>query len=282
MTYSQSIKDKIQKLSIEKNISFNSLLREYMYERFIERLSISKYKNNFILKGGYYLSIIFGIENRATMDIDTCLKKIKLSQENLSKIITDIINININDGTVFHIDNINLIRKENKYSGYRVSITAKIDKIRESFHLDVVTGDIITPKAITYKYRTMFENKELEILAYNLETILAEKLETILTRGEKSSRMKDYYDIYLIMQLKHNQINKQDLKNATKNTFNTRKFNNDIISSFKDIENSKILEAKWISYARKKQLKNINYKDIVKCIDKLINVITPKNTKIPI
>lgn len=267
---SQRIKGKIRSLIKENNINFNILLRQYMYERFIERLSVSKYKFNFILKGGYYLSLLFGLENRSTMDIDMALKSRKLSKENLIKIINEIIKIDICDGVIFTFDDISKIRTEDEYGGYRVTLTAKIDNVRETFNIDVATGDPITPKEINYKYNLLIENRYINILAYNLETVLAEKLETILTRGEKSSRMKDYYDIYIIMNLKSNDINVFNLKNAVKNTFNKRGFNNDISVLFNDIKGSKILEKKWNSYVKKKKIFNVSFNDTLISIEKLL------------
>ncbi len=142
--------------------------------------------------------------------------------------------------------------------------------MRETFNIDVATGDPITPKEINYKYNLLIENRYINILAYNLETVLAEKLETILTRGEKSSRMKDYYDIYIIMNLKSNDINVFNLKNAVKNTFNKRGFNNDISVLFNDIKGSKILEKKWNSYVKKKKIFNVSFNDTLISIEKLL------------
>lgn len=142
--------------------------------------------------------------------------------------------------------------------------------MRETFNIDVATGDPITPKEINYKYNLLIENRYINILAYNLETVLAEKLETILTRGEKSSRMKDYYDIYMIMNLKSNDINVFNLKNAVKNTFNKRGFNNDISVLFSDIKGSKILEKKWNSYVKKKKIFNVSFNDTLISIKRLL------------
>lgn len=270
---SQRIKDKLKNISKDKDINFNILLREYMYDRFLERLSVSKYKFNFILKGGYYLSMLFGLKNRSTMDIDAAIKDRKLTKENLIKIINEIIKIDISDGANFTIDEINKIREEDEYGGYRVSLTVRIDNMKESFHFDVATGDPITPSEINYKYKLLIEDKYINVLAYNLETVLAEKIETILTRAERGSRMKDYYDIYLIMNFRYDQINFLHLKEAMKNTFRRRGFDsNNILDQFKDIKESKILESKWKGFVRKKRIANVNYVDTINSIEKLISI----------
>ena len=216
---SQSVKDKIRVIVRDKSVNFNVILRQYMYERFVERVAVSQYKFNFIFKGGYYLSTIFGVYNRMTMDIDACLKNTKLSKENLLKIVNEIISIDIFDGATFFIDEISLIRDEDEYGGYRVSLTVKIDQMKESFHLDVVTGDSITPKEIKYKYISVIGDKQIQVLAYNLETVLAEKLETVLSKNLNNSRMKDFYDIYLLMTFKKDSIDKDILEKAIRNTF---------------------------------------------------------------
>lgn len=277
---SQRIKDKLKILSKEKNVNFNILLREYMYDRFIERLSVSNYKYDFILKGGYYLSLVFGIENRSTMDIDAALKNRLLSKDNLIKIITDIIKIDINDGAIFKIDEISKIREEDEYGGFRVTITINIDSTRETFHFDVATGDPITPSEINYKYKLLVENRNINVLAYNLETVLAEKLETVLTRGERNSRMKDYYDIYLIMKLKLDEINLEHLKEAVKNTFSKRNFTDNTLALFDDIKESNILGQKWKSYKRKKDINDISFDDTIKAIEKLLSICTDSSLQL--
>ena len=207
MNNSMSIKDKLKNISKNKNIDFNLLLRDYMYERFIERLANSKYKENFILKGGFFLSTLFGLDKRTTMDIDLSLKNETLSKDNLVKIINEIINIRLNDNVIIIFDEISNIRDEDIYGGYRIKITVKLDNIKESFNIDVATGDPITPREMIYKYITLLDYECIDLYSYNLETILAEKLETILTRRELSSRMKDYYDIYLIYVIYNDKIN---------------------------------------------------------------------------
>ena len=264
MNNSMSIKDKLKNISKNKNIDFNLLLRDYMYERFIERLANSKYKENFILKGGFFLSTLFGLDKRTTMDIDLSLKNETLSKDNLVKIINEIINIRLNDNVIITFD------------GYRIKITVKLDNIKESFNIDVATGDPITPREMIYKYITLLDYECIDLYSYNLETILAEKLETILTRRELSSRMKDYYDIYLIYVIYNDKINLDILRQAINNTFIKRKVKYNINDAFMIIKDNNILKNRWLSYSkRNKFAKDISFEDIIICIEKIINIIIP-------
>ena len=190
---SMQLKDKLRNISKEKNIDFNTLLRIYMYDRFIVRLAMSKYKNNFILKGGFYLSTLFGVENRSTMDIDTAFKNASFNKETIVEMMKEIVSIKVNDNAKLFYLGIELIRDEDEYGGFRVDISAQIEGIKEKFHIDIATGDPITPSEINYKYRPILSNSYINILAYNIETVLAEKLVTIFSRAELNGRMRDFY-----------------------------------------------------------------------------------------
>ena len=274
----QRIKDKLKNISREKKVDFNSVMRLYMYERFIERLSISKYKDNFILKGGFYLSTLFGIDKRNTMDIDTAIRYTEFKEENLVKMITEIINIDVKDNVKFKIEKTETIRDEDEYGGLRITINFMLENIRDKFHIDLATGDPIYPKAINYKYVALIEDKYYRVWSYNLETLLAEKIETILSKLETSSRMKDYYDIYLIHKFSLNKINKDILKGAIERTFKKRNFKGNMINNLKIIEESTILQKNWISYTRKNKYANdLNFGEIIKCLRDFIELIDTKN-----
>lgn len=195
---SMQLKDKLKNIFKEKNVDFNTILRLYMYDRFIERLSVSKYKDNFILKGGFYLSILFGVENRTTMDIDTAFKNANFNEETIVKMIKEIVSIEIDDNAKLSYLGISPIRYEDEYGGFRVDIQIEVYNIKEKFHIDIATGDPITPKEINYKYKPILGDTYVKLWAYNIETVLAEKIETILSRVELNGRMRDFYDIYLI------------------------------------------------------------------------------------
>lgn len=272
----QAVKDKLRNISREKNIDFNSVMRFYMYDRFVERLSKSKYKDNFILKGGFYLSKLFGLDNRSTMDIDTAIRKTNLSLENVIKMITEIINIDVDDNVKFEIEKTESIRDEDEYGGLRITIKFTLENMKDSFHIDIATGDPIHPGPDDYKYESLIGNEIYKVWSYNLETILAEKIETILSKLEASSRMKDYYDIYLIHRFKFNKINKTKFKGAVEKTFEKREFNADLIVSLNVVKDSKILRDKWVSYSRKNSYaRNLEFDETIKCLEDFIEILIP-------
>ena len=272
----QAVKDKLRNISKEKNIDFNSVMRFYMYDRFVERLSKSKYKDNFILKGGFYLSKLFGLDNRSTMDIDTAIMKTKFTEENIIKMITEIINIDVDDNVKFGIEKTEPIRDEDEYGGLRITINFTLENMRDSFHIDIATGDPIHPGPDDYKYESLIGNEIYKIWSYNLETVLAEKIETILSKLEASSRMKDYYDIYLIHKFKFNKINKTKFRGAVEKTFEKREFNADLIVNLNVVKDSKILRDKWTSYSRKNSYaRNLEFDETIKCLEEFIDIIVP-------
>lgn len=272
----QSLKDKLRNISREKDVDFNSVMRFYMYDCFIKRLSLSIYRDNFILKGGFYLSTLFGINTRSTMDIDTTIMNTSLSKENIIKIINEIINIDVHDHVKFQINKIEQIRGENEYGGLRVTIKFKFETIQDSFHIDIATGDPIYPKPHNYNYRSIVEEEMYPVKSYTLETILSEKIETILRRLEANGRMKDFYDIYLIYKFTFERLNKDRFRNAVKKTFSYRAFNDDLYDCFLIIEHSSILQKKWNAYVRKnKYARNITFSDTICCLKKYIDLLVP-------
>lgn len=270
----QSVKDKLKTIAKQRNVDFNLVMRFYMYDRFMERLVTSKYKNNFILKGGFYLSKLFGIDNRNTIDIDTAIQNTELDKENIKNIINEILNIDTNDNVIFLLEEITPIREEDEYGGLRVTVIFKLDNIKDKFHIDIATGDPIYPGPKYYNYQTLINNKEYEVLTYSIETILAEKIETILNKLEKSSRMKDCYDIYMIYKFEFERINKNNLKIAIEKTFKKRDFNQNPIKNIEIIKSSEILKMKWKSYTLKnKYAKNIDFNETIKCLEQFIKII---------
>ena len=237
----QAVKDKLRNISREKNMDFNSVMRSYMYDRFVERLSKSQYKDNFILKGGFYLSKLFGLDKRSTMDIDTAIRKANFTEENIIKMITEIINIDVDDNVKFSIEKIAPIRDEDEYGGLRITINFTLENMRDRFHIDIATGDPIHPGPSDYKYKSLISDEVYKVWSYNLETVLAEKIETILSKLEASSRMKDYYDIYLIHKFKFNEMDITKFRGAVEKTFEKREFKADLIANLNVVRDSKIL-----------------------------------------
>ena len=188
----------IKNMSSKVNVNENIILQNYMLERLLERISVSNYKYKFVLKGGMLITAVVGIDMRNTLDMDATIKGFDLEKDNLENILNEIFNIDLDDGVTFEFTNIKEIRQEDEYGGYRVSLNAKFDKLVVPMKLDITTGDVIVPKEVNYKFGLMFENRFIEILAYNMETVIADKFETIISRNIDTTRARDFYDIYIL------------------------------------------------------------------------------------
>ena len=272
----QAVKDKLKVVAKEKNMEFNSVMRFYMYDRFIERLSRSKYKNNFILKGGFYLSTLFGIDNRSTMDIDTVVLNADFTAENIIQMIDEIIQIDVNDNVILKIEKTETIRDEDQYGGLRISLRFCLDEYNDCFHIDVATGDPIHPGPNDYGYKSLIGNEKYKVWAYSIVTILAEKIETIFSKLETSSRMKDYYDIYLIYNNEFETLDKDSFRKAIEKTFKKRNFDSDLENCLNIVKNSERLRMYWNSYSRKnKFVGDVSFEDTIKCLEKFVYILVP-------
>lgn len=210
---STQLKAKIQNISGGDGNKAQTLIRNYMMERFLERCAVSKYRERIILKGGMFVASYVGLDSRATMDIDTTVQAIPLTIDSVTGVIQEIIEIPLEDGVTFYIASAREIMKEQEYPGLRFVLDAVFDRIKQPIKIDISTGDVITPAAIEYFYPLMFENRSISVLAYNLETVLGEKMETILSRAEANTRMRDFYDIYILLAEKQSEI-RQDILQA--------------------------------------------------------------------
>lgn len=272
----KSLIDESKNKAVQNNITVNEVLQNYMFERILERLSISEYKNNFILKGGVLLSSIMGIDTRTTMDMDTCLKGINLTEEQLYKVLKNILDTDVKDGVTFEIKNSKPIREDDEYGGLKYNILAKFDNIIVNLSIDIATGDVITPGEIEYNYKMMFEDKALKIMTYNIESIIAEKFQTIISRNVLNSRMKDFYDLYYL--IKYKTFSKDDLRLAIEKTFEKRNTDIKLINSnISVIQESDLLQDLWKTYSQKhKYTKDIKFEDIIETIKKISKLITQK------
>ncbi len=190
------------------------IIRNYIMERLLERISLSEYKDRFILKGGMLVSALVGIENRATMDIDTTIKNLPLTVDDVTNILTEIMGVEIEDGIVFSIKRVSEIMDEAEYPGLRVMLEAKLDTMKTPLKIDISTGDVITPGEIQLEYKLMFEDRTISICAYNIETVLAEKLETVVSRGTANTRLRDFYDLHILQQEKTMVVDLEKLRMA--------------------------------------------------------------------
>ena len=265
----KSLMDKLKNLAKTCNITANEALQNYMFERILERLSFSKYKNNFILKGGLLLSSIMGIDIRTTMDMDTCIKGITLTDEQLYQVLQEILSIDVEDNVSFEIKNSEPIREEDAYGGLRYNIIAKYEYLIVNLSIDIATGDAITPREIEYDYKMMFEDRSLKIMTYNIESIIAEKFQTVIARGILNSRMKDYYDLYYLITYKD--FSKKNLKNAITKTFEKRETSiDDIDKVIEEIKNADFLRDLWRNYSTHYQYANdIEFNQVINAIEKI-------------
>ena len=273
----ESIKSKIRSLAEKKNLKSQEVLQIYFFERFLERLSKSKYKNNFIIKGGFLISSLIGIENRTTMDMDTTIKGIALKEEKIKEIVEEIININVNDGIKFEIKDIDYIREEDEYENFRISLIANVGKTKNFMKLDLTTGDAITPREIEYTYPCIFSQEDIKIMAYPLETILAEKYETIIRRNITTTRMRDLYDLYTLYKLKKDEIDYEILKEAIERT-SYKRGSQEIIQDYEeiieDIKDDSYLRSLWEVYLSE----NKYIGDLT--LDKVVGVVTILSNRI--
>ena len=220
---SRQLKDKVRNISDGNSNKASTLIRNFMMERFLERVSISSYRDNFILKGGMLVASIVGVDMRATMDIDTTVKALPLNEADVQRIIEEICNIPLEDNVSFQIKSTRTIMEEFDYPGIRVMLEATLDRMRQAIKIDISTDDVITPKAVEYDYKLMFEDRTISVLTYNKETLLAEKMQTIINRGIANTRLRDFYDVYSIMNFYGEQIEKQVLYDAFSATCEKRK-----------------------------------------------------------
>lgn len=254
-----------------------ALIQNYMLERLLERISLSKYSKNFVLKGGMLISAIIGLDSRSTMDMDTTLCNLPLSEEILLKAFEEIFLIHIEDGISYDLTKIEPIREDDEYGGFRVSLISRYDKIAAPLKIDITTGDAITPREIDFSYQLMFQEKEISILAYPIETILAEKYETIISRSLLNTRIRDFYDLHVLYSLKSAQIHSLTLRQAITMTAVKRK-SLDLFQQYEktvqSISTDSRLEKLWMLYQKEYiYAEDISFADIMGTLHDFSNTV---------
>lgn len=250
----RQLKDLIRNLSKDKSADAQILMRNYMMERFLERISLSEYRDKFILKGGMLVAAMVGLDARSTMDIDATVKGATVGIEDVENMIASIISVPVDDGVGFRVKRISEIMDEAEYPGIRVSMETEFDGVITPLKIDISTGDAITPREVRYSFKLMLEDRSIEILAYNLETVLAEKLETVVSRATTNTRMRDFYDIYILEQLHGNTLDPQILHDALRATAHKRGTERHLAEAaevFEEVENSSVMQKLWESYRKK-------------------------------
>ena len=277
MKNAMQLKARMKKLSKEKHISAQLLLQNYMMERLLERISQSRYKEYFIIKGGFLIAAMVGLDTRATMDIDATIKGYPVTEKTIKTMFEEICDIYIPDDIVFEFKHIGEIREGDEYTGYRVSVTANYAPMAVPLKLDITTGDVITPKEISFAYPMILEDRTISVLAYNLETILAEKIETVISRSDQNTRPRDYYDIYILYRLWKNNVNVHNLQCALKATGEKRGSVN-LLTEYKRIMevvvNSEVMSKQWKKYQKDfAYASEVSFKDACNTVTRIMDII---------
>lgn len=253
MKNAMQLKAVIKKIAKEKHISAQLVMQNFMLERLLERISVSRYQQNFILKGGFLIAAMVGLDTRATMDMDATIKGLPLNEQTVRKMFEEICKIALDDDVTFSFRSIGTIRAGDVYTGYRVSLSANYPPMAVPLKLDITTGDKITPKEIEYRFKLLMEDRSIAVLAYNLETIMAEKLETVISRGDQNTRPRDYYDIYMLAKLQCANIEPDALR-AALNATAEKRGSKEVIENYRGImdvvRKSEIMQKRWSDYQK--------------------------------
>lgn len=277
MKNAMQLKAIIKNLAKEKHISAQLVMQNFMLERLLERISVSKYQRNFILKGGFLIAAMVGLDTRTTMDMDATIKGLLVNEQTVREMFEEICKIEINDDVTFSFRSIGEIREEDEYTGYRVSLFANYPPMAVPLKLDITTGDKITPEEIEYQFKLLLEDRSISVFAYNLETILAEKLETVISRGDQNTRPRDYYDIYILAKLQYSNIEPNALKaalNATVDKRGSKAVVKDYRKIMAIVRNSGIMQKQWDNYQKDfEYLQNIAFVDACDTVVQLMDLL---------
>lgn len=273
----EQLKGVVKSMAKKKNISPQAVLQMLMFERLVERLSVSRFRDQFILKGGLLISSMVGIGERTTMDMDTTVKGLDMNEMQIKDVIEEILGINVSDEVIFVFKGIQPIREDDEYENFRVSLQADFGKMKIPMKIDITTGDVITPREIIYHFPLTFEDRSVAVWAYTLETILAEKYETIIRRGIANTRARDFYDLYLLHKMYAENINRENLKKAVDLTSRKRHSEADLEDAeeiLTEIKNSDSMKQLWKKYGRESQYaKDISFDMVIDCVRKIKSML---------
>lgn len=273
----EQIKGRIKSVAKQNNADARTLMRIYMMERFLERLAQSEYRDNFIIKGGILVTAMIGVAHRSTMDIDTSMKNLNLSAEDALRVVNRVKDIDLDDGVSFDVKDVSNIMDEMEYPGIRVTMNANVGRLVTPLKIDISTGDVITPRAIEFNYDLLLEDRSISLWSYNLETILAEKLQTVLARGILNTRMRDFYDIRMLLDTYEDKVNKAVLKDAFAATCKKRgtdHLQEQAEEIIKIIEADEQLQVLWRAYQKKySYAAEIDYASVISGVRKLMDWI---------
>lgn len=271
----EQVKGRIKNVAKENKADARTLMRIYMMERFLERVASSRYKDNFIIKGGMLVTAMVGVALRSTMDIDTSIKNQNLSAEDARRIVNEIKDIDLGDGVTFEVKEVSDIMDEMEYPGIRFTMNAVMGKLVTPMKIDISTGDVITPRAIEYNYKLLLDDRSIRLWSYNLETILAEKLQTVLARGLLNTRMRDFYDIKTLLSIYEQDIDTDVLKKAFEATCKKRSTENlkeEAPKIMTAVSDDVQLHTLWKSYQKKyPYAADISYEGVMESIKCLLD-----------
>lgn len=274
----EQIKGRIKSVAKQNNADARTLMRIYMMECFLERLARSEYRDNFIIKGGILVTAMIGVAHRSTMDIDTSMKNLNLSAEDALQVVNQVKDIDLDDGVSFEVKDVSNIMDEMEYPGIRVTMNANVGRLITPLKIDISTGDVITPRAIEFNYDLLLEDRSISLWSYNLETILAEKLQTVLARGILNTRMRDFYDIRMLLDTYEDKVNKAVLKDAFAATCKKRgtdHLQEQAEEIIKIIEADEQLQVLWRAYQKKySYAAEIDYASVISGVRKLMDSIS--------
>lgn len=281
----EQIKGRIKSVAKQNNADARTLMRIYMMERFLERLAQSEYRDNFIIKGGILVTAMIGVAHRSTMDIDTSMKNLNLSAEDALRVVNQVKDIDLDDGVSFEVKDVSNIMDEMEYPGIRVTMNANVGRLITPLKIDISTGDVITPRAIEFNYDLLLEDRSISLWSYNLETILAEKLQTVLARGILNTRMRDFYDIRMLLDTYEDKVNKAVLKDAFAATCKKRgtdHLQEQAEEIIKIIEADEQLRVLWRAYQKKySYAAEIDYASVISGVRKLMDWMCRKISSRP-
>ena len=277
MKNAMQLKAYVKNIAKEKDISAQLVLQNYMLERYLVRVSLSEYRDKYIIKGGFLIASLVGLESRATMDLDATIKGYPVNEDSIRSMVESIISVPVDDGISFQIKDIGLIREDDEYGGIRVSLNANYEKMAVPLKLDITTGDKITPGEIEYSYNLMMEERSISILSYNLSTILAEKLETVVSRGDQNTRPRDYYDIFILTKLQDKNIVIDTLRDALIAT-SEKRGSKEIMVNYegiiRDVSENEVMNQRWNDYRKDfSYASEIEFKDACERVITILNRI---------
>ncbi|MBQ6999750.1 MAG: nucleotidyl transferase AbiEii/AbiGii toxin family protein [Oscillospiraceae bacterium] len=273
----EQLKGSIRSMAAKKNLRAQEVLQMFLFERILERLAASKYQNNFILKGGLLISSMIGISERTTMDMDTTVRGIQMEEDEIVAAVNEILSIDVGDGIAFEYKGIEPIREEDAYNNFRVHLRAKYGKIDSPMKIDVTTGDVITPAAIQYDFPMLFDDKTVSVMAYTLETVLAEKYETIIRRNIGTTRARDFYDLHTLYRSRKHEIRPEILKAAVSHTAQKRDSVEDIHDwedILTDIREEPALYQLWDNYvADNKYIGELAFHEVMDTVEEVAKLL---------